>query len=344
MRKAIFAGLAAACVVSAMPPAINPAAAQDKTVTMKVSLWVPPAHPLVPATQAWAADIEKASGGSIKMSVFPSEQLGKAFDHYDMARDGIADITYVNPGYQPGRFPIISAGQIPFVFADGKKGTLALNEWYRKYAQTEMKDTKLCFAFIHDPGSLHGKKKIVVPGDLNGVKVRPAQSTIGEMVKLFGGTNVQASAPESRDAIERGVADEIAFPWGSIFLFGIDKVVKYHIDTPLYTTVFTYNINLAKYNAMSAGQKKIIDDHCTPEWASKVTDPWVDFEANGREKMKALEGHEVYKLTPEQLAEWKKGVEPLRTSWAAAVKKAGGDAEAIDAELKAALKKFDAGL
>jgi TRAP-type C4-dicarboxylate transport system substrate-binding protein len=191
MRKAIFASAAAACV------ALTPALAQDKTVNMKVSLWVPPAHPLVPATQAWAASIEKASGGTIKMSVFPSEQLGKAFDHYDMARDGIADITYINPGYQPGRFPIIAAGQIPFVFSDGKKGTLALNEWYRKYAATEMKDTKLCFAFIHDPGSLHGKKKIVVPGDLAGVKVRPAQSTIGEMVKLFGGTNVQASAPES---------------------------------------------------------------------------------------------------------------------------------------------------
>jgi TRAP-type C4-dicarboxylate transport system substrate-binding protein len=340
MRKAIAALLAAGCVLAAL----SPAQAQDKTVNMKVSLWVPPAHPLVPATQAWAADIEKASGGTIKMSVFPSEQLGKAFDHYDMARDGIADVTYVNPGYQPGRFPIAAAGQLPFVFSDGKKGTQAFNEWYQTYAKTEMKDTKLCFAFIHDPGSLHGKKKIMLPSDLQGVKVRPAQSTIGEMVKLFGGTNVQASAPESRDAIERGVADEIAFPWGSIFLFGIDKVVKYHIDVPLYATVFTYNINLAKYNAMSATQKKIIDDHCTPEWASKVTDPWVDFEANGREKMKALPDHEVYKLTKEQLDAWKKGVEPLHAAWAAAVKKAGGDADAIDANLKTMLKKHDAAL
>ena len=341
MKRVVLAALLAASVT---PATLQSSWAQDKTVNMKVSLWVPPAHPLVPATQAWAADIEKASGGTIKMSVFPSEQLGKAFDHYDMARDGIADITYVNPGYQPGRFPIAAAGQLPFVFNDGKKGTLALNEWYQKYAKTEMKDTKLCFAFIHDPGTLHGKKKIVLPEDLKGVKVRPAQSTIGEMVKLFGGTNVQASAPESRDAIERGVADEITFPWGSIFLFGIDKVVKYHIDVPLYTTVFTYNINLAKYNAMSDGQKKIIDDHCTPEWASKVTDPWTDFEANGRVKMKALAGHEVYPLTPEQLATWKKAVAPLNASWAEQVKKAGGDPVAIEADLQAMLKKHDAGL
>ena len=74
------------------------AAAQDKIVQLKLSSWVPPAHPLNPSLRAWADDIEKESGGTIKSTLFPSEQLGKAFDHYDMARDGIADFAYVNPG------------------------------------------------------------------------------------------------------------------------------------------------------------------------------------------------------------------------------------------------------
>src|ERR1043165_566316 len=107
-------------MAAAIVPAAGPAVAQDKTVNLKISLWVPPAHPLVPATQAWAADLEKASGGTIQATVFPSEQLRKAFAHHHMARDGIADITYVSPGYQPGRFPIIAAGNLPFVFGDGK--------------------------------------------------------------------------------------------------------------------------------------------------------------------------------------------------------------------------------
>ena len=175
--------------------------------------------------------------------------------------------------------------------------------------------------------------------------MRPAQSTIGEMVKMFGGTNVQASAPESRDAIERGVADEITFPWGSMFLFGIDKVVKYHMDVPLYTTVFTYNINLAKYNSMSAAQKKVIDDHCTPEWASKVTDPWTDFEANGRAKMKALaRSRGLSADAGATRANGRRRSSRCTTSWAEAVKKAGGDPAAIDADLQATLKKYDAGL
>ena len=52
-----------------------------------------------------------------------------------MARDGIADVTYVNPGYQPGRFPIIDAGELPFLVSNAKDGTAALDAWYRKYAE-----------------------------------------------------------------------------------------------------------------------------------------------------------------------------------------------------------------
>ena len=338
MKRLAFA-LAVASTALAGPPAL----AQDKTVDLKISLWVPPAHPLVPATKEWAADMEKASGGTIKTTVFPSEQLGKAFDHYDMARDGIADITYVNPGYQPGRFPVISVGQIPFTFSEGHKGTRALDEWYRKYAPAEMKDTKFCLAMIHAPGSVHGRRKIVVPSDLKGVKVRPAQSTIGQLVSAMGGTNVQSSAPEARDMIERGVADAIFFPWGSVFLFGIDKVVKFHIDEPLYTTVFTYSMNQAKYESMSTAQKKVIDDHCTNDWAEKLSASWTDFEAGGRDRMKAATGHEVYRLTPEQLGEWKRAAEPLTKAWAEAVKKVGVDPDRAMADLKASTDKFQAG-
>ena len=161
-----YAAPALALILGLAQGVACPAFAQDKEVDLRLSLWVPPAHPLTGAAKAWADDIAKASNGTIKITIFPSEQLGKAFDHYDMARDDIADITYVNPGYQPGRFPIIAIGQMPFTFGDARKGTAALDSWYRKYAPTEMKDTHFCLAFIHDPGALHARKKIVTPRGL----------------------------------------------------------------------------------------------------------------------------------------------------------------------------------
>ncbi len=325
---ALYALLALLCAV--------PMQAQDKTVQLKLSSWVPPAHPLNPALQAWAADIEKQSGGTIKSTLFPSEQLGKAFDHYDMARDGIADFAYVNPGYQPGRFPIIAAGELPFLIANAKGGSAALDAWYRKYAAAEMKDVHFCFAFVLDPLSFHSRsKKIVLPEDIKGMKVRPADATIGSFVTQLGGTNVQASAPEARETLERGVADAITFPWQSTILFGIDKVVKYDMDMPFATTTFVWVMNKAKYDAMSAAQKAAIDGHCTTDWAEKVASPWADWEHAGLARIAAEPGHDVYKLTPEQAAAWRKAAEPLKAKWAAQVK----DADTVFGELQAELKQ-----
>ena len=319
------------------------ALAQEKTFELKLSHWVPASHPLQKAVEDWGAAVEKDSGGTLHYKVYPAQQLGKAFDHYDMARDGIADLTYINPGYQPGRFPIIGAGELPFLMSDAKGGSEALDVWYRKYAEKEMKDVKFCLAFIHDPSSFHSSdKKIVVPDDIKGMKIRPAHATIAAWVKQLGGTNVQAAAPEVRDVLERHVADAVTFPWGSLVLFGIDKVTKYHMDAPLYVTTFAFVFNKARYDEMSPRQKKAVDDHCNTQQAGLVGGPWGKFEHEGLAKVKAEPGHEVYQLTPDQLAQWRKAAEPLEKVWADNVRKTGVDPDAALKELKAQLAKFNA--
>jgi TRAP-type C4-dicarboxylate transport system substrate-binding protein len=337
MRKVLLALLLAAGVA--------PAFAQERNFDLKISHWVPASHPLQKALEDWGASVEKASGGTIKSQVFPAQQLGKAFDHYDMARDGIADVTYVNPGYQPGRFPIIGAGELPFLMSDATGGSEGLDAWYRKYAEKEMKDVKFCLAFIHSPSSFHTRtKKIVVPEDVKGMKIRPADATIANFVTLLGGTNVQSSAPEVRDIIERGVADGVTFPWGSLVLFGVDKVTKYHMEAPLYVTTFVFVMNKDVYNQMSDRQKKAVDDNCNTEAAGRVGEPWGKFEDAGVDKVRAEPGHEVYTLTPDQLALWKKASEPLVKTWAESVKKKDPtvDPDAVMTELKASLAKYNA--
>src|SRR4051794_36030842 len=96
---------ASAAVVCALSAVVLlghvPARAQDKSFDLKISSWAPRTHPLQKAFENCSASITAASGGTLRFTIFPAEQLGKAFDHYDMARDGIADVTYVSPGYQP---------------------------------------------------------------------------------------------------------------------------------------------------------------------------------------------------------------------------------------------------
>jgi hypothetical protein len=93
---------------------------------------------------------------------------------------------------------------------------------------------------------------------------------------------------------------------------------------------------------MSAANKMVIDDHCTTQWALRVAGPWADFEHAGIAKLKA-EGHDVYPLSAEQLAEWKKSAEPVFTAWGEAVKKGGNDPDAVLKDLRATLTKYKSG-
>ena len=334
-------------ILSVLCPAalIASAEAQDKPVHLKIAHWVPPTHPMHKAMEDWGSSIQKATNGSVTYTVFPSQQLGKAFDHYDMVRDGIADVAFINGGYQPGRFPIIDGANLLFMMSKGGAGSQAADAWYRKYAAQEMKDVKYCFNFVHDYGSFHTRtKKVVVPADVKGLKIRPADAAIATLVTSLGGINVQSSAPEIRDLMEKGVADGTTAPWGSMLLFGIDKVTKYHMNAPLYVNVLTWIVNKNAYANMSPAQQKVIDEHCTTEWALRAAGPWADFERSGVAKLQAdtASGREVYSLTPEQLGEWRKAAEPVVKSWADAVRKVGVDPDVALAELRAAVAKYNA--
>lgn len=319
------------------------ALAQDAPVELRFAHWIPPQHPLhLTGMTEWIESIKEASGGSITITLYPAQQLGQAGDHYDMARDGIADIAFVNPGYQPGRFPIIAAGELPFLVSNATGGTAALDEWYRQYAEKEMADVKVCLVHFHAPGTFHSRAPIKVPEDVRGMNVRPAHATMAAFVSALGGQNFQVSAPESRDALERGVADAISFPWNSILIFGIEDVATYHLDIPLYATTFAWAINKARYEGMSEGQRKVIDDHCTSEWAERVATGWANDEDSGRETLIAMEGHEAYAPTDEEVSLWREAAAPLKESWSQAVTGAGHDADAVFQGLVDKLEEKDA--
>ena len=304
--------------------------------------WVPGSHPLqVLGMEPWAESIRQATDGRVDIKIYPAQQLGAAADHYDMARDGIADIGFINPGYQPGRFPIMAAAELPFLFSNAKGGVRALTEWYKPYAEQEMADVYFCMALSHDPGTFHGKSQILVPEDVRGKNVRPANATEARFVNLLGGASVQVPAPEMREALSKGTADITQSPWESLYIFGADSLVKHHLDLPLYASINAFVINKGTMDGLSAEDRKAVEDHCTPEWAEKMSSGWADVEAAGREKIAADSSHTLHKPDAEQIEMWKAAAAPLADEWKAIITKSGKDPEPILNGLIDALKKYD---
>ena len=304
-----------------------------------IAHWVPASHPLQPTgLEPWAKSIEAATEGRVTFAIYPAQQLGAAPDHYDMARDGIADVTWINPGYQPGRFPVIAAGELPFHITNAKGGSKAIDSWYRSYSAEEMSDVYPCMVFLHDPGTIHSKQPVRVPADVAGKNVRPAHATMARFVNLLGGASVQVPAPEAREAIAKGAADMITFPWDSIFIFGIDSEVKHHLDMPFYATTFALVINKDRLAALSEADRQVIADHCTPEWAETMASGWADAEAAGRQRMIDDGSHTLYAPTEEEVALWREAAAPLVAEWKQGVAAKGIDAEAAYRSLVETLK------
>jgi TRAP-type transport system periplasmic protein len=146
-----LAGIAAVALAS------GAALAQDKTGRVEIRP-LASCHPSAACRlgfEVWAQiRSSAASGGSIKVTMYPAQQLGKAPDHYDMARDGIADIDLHQSGLPARPLPDHSRGRA--AVPDEQRQVAARPRSMpgtAAYAEKEMKDVKFCLAHLHDPGT-----------------------------------------------------------------------------------------------------------------------------------------------------------------------------------------------
>lgn len=340
----LLAASALALVGASVVMTAGSAGAQAKNVNIKLAYWVPPRHFLTPGYKEWGASVKKASGGTITTTLFPSSQLGSGRDHYDMVKRGIAGMGLINPGYTPGRFPILGASDLPFTNKDSLGGAKALTRWYKKYAGKEMKDHYVCHIYTHDKATIHTtKKQVRVPDDVKGLNIRSANQTMSRFVTALGGNPVQVPIMEAKDTLSKGITDGITVTFGGLTgTFKFKDVIKYSLDVPLYVSTFEHGINRRLYDGMDASQRRVIDDHCTPEWSAKVYRYW--YEADQKDQMtgRQLKDHTWTKVSPAELQLWRDAAKPVVALWKASVIKVGEDPDQVLKEMWAELKKEDA--
>lgn len=309
--------------------------------TIKFSHFVPTGHRVHHGVELWAASIKEASGGALDVRIFPAQQIGKAVDHYDMIARGVVEAAWFVPGYSAGRFPIIDAGELPFLLSDAAKGARAIHEWYAEHAAREMKEIRFCAVATHDPGRIHTREPVASVEAMNGVKLRPANATVGEYLSDLGAVPVKLAAPEARQGVSRGVVDGVTFPWNTVINFGLADDLKHHLDVALYVPMALYGVNPAFYESLAPELKNVLDDHCTPEWSEKLTNDWAGWEQEGRAALAGMDGHVITELSDAQLQPFREKAQGVYAAWRerAAAKYPDLDADAV---LKALTDRLDA--
>jgi TRAP-type C4-dicarboxylate transport system substrate-binding protein len=320
----------------------GPAAAQDKSIELKFSSWVGVGHGHHTGVLApWAKMIEDKSGGRLKVTIYPGSTLGKATDHWDLVKNGIADMGFAAHGYTPGRFPLTSVVELPLLFKTSKGGSLAIWSLYEKYLKAEHAGVKLLWIWVHAPGQFHmGRKPVHTLEDLAGLKFRAGTPMTTAMMKALGGTPVNIPAPEAYNALERGVVDGTIFPWEAVFSFKLSEVLRHHTVADLYVAPLMTFMNQKKYDGLPPDLRKVIDDLSGTFGVELTGTVWDKNEEAGIAAAKKA-GAIIYTLPAAERQRWAAKLKPVEDEWLTSMQAKGLPGRQLLQDLREAIKRYD---
>jgi len=331
---------AAAVLVMGLAPA-----AMAQEVTLKLHQFLPPVA-TVPAKilKPWAASVEAAAGGKVKIEHFDAMALGgKPSDLMDQAIDGVADIVMTVVGYTPGRFPKTEVFELPFMMTDPVATSKAFQELVETDLQAgEYSAVKVLGAWVHGPGLIHSKEPITKLEDLAGKKLRGPTRVISDMLSELGATPVGMPLPAIPEALSKGVIDGTVIPWEVTPSIRLAELAKNHLEfggkESLYTATIIMVMNKAKYESLPEDVRAAIDAESGMKLAEMASQIMFDYDKPGRDIAEKA-GNVITTLDEAEVARWKEKSQPVIARWTADMQTKGIDGAALIEQAKGLISK-----
>lgn len=321
------------------------AGAASAETRLKVSHFLPTVHGIhndfiVP----WTEQVSACTGGEVTFEIYAAgSQLGNVARQQEQVLAGVVDIAHGLHGIPRGRFPRTSIIDLPFLTDDAGAATYALWQLLPDYLAEEYRGLKVLALHAHNGGVIHTReRKVQTMEDLAGLRIRTPSPAVSEMLSFLGATPQGLPPGEVYESLQRGVIDGTVFPWDPVNSFGLNEVLKYHLEAGVYTVSFFFVMNERSYNRLSDRAKACIDQHSGDALVAKFDAWWDAWDAPGRAQAVAA-GHEITTLTAEERARWREALQPMIKSYLDTVKKEGVDnAEEIYRLIQEKIAEYEA--
>ncbi len=209
--------------------------------------------------ERWAKEVEKRTNGKVKVQTFPGGTLLPAKNIFDGVITGTADIGNFAMSYQPGRFPLSEAIDLPIGFTSAKVASLALYDLIEKYKPKEFEKVKVLTLFTCPPADIMSKTPVKTLADLKGMELR-ASGTGATVLKYLGATPVGMPQSEAPEAIQKGVVKGNVSSMEILKDFNFAAYLPYATEANLFVVSFAVVMNKDKWNSLPADVKKVFDD------------------------------------------------------------------------------------
>jgi TRAP-type transport system periplasmic protein len=299
--------------------------AQTKPISLTYSTFLPAVQEQSKLSAEWASEIEKRTGGKVKITIYWGGMLTPPDKSYDGVVKGISDFALSAPSYTKGRFPLTEAVELPL----GSKNILSapimskmINEYYNKFKPKEFDDVKVMYFFSPGAQILHTKKPVNKLEDFKGMKIR-SNAVMANTIKALSGVAVVTPMSEAYEVISRGVAEGTWCPLEALDSWKLGEMLKY--TTECYRAANASSMfvvmNKNKWNALGPENQKIIEK-VNEEWIEKTGRVWDNVDKTARQRLTAG-GHKFIALADDDHKKWGQGVTPLIGEYINAMKAKG---------------------
>ncbi len=288
----------------------------------------------------WAERVGSASGGRIKVEVYPAMQLGgQPRDLVQQLEDGVVDIIWTVPGFTPGRFMGTEGLELPFMNTglSATQSPAAFAYIQKHLADTEYRGIKVIAVNATDRALVHTTRKpIRTLEDFRGLRLRVAGRWIGEAVTALGATPVGIALPGVYEALARGQVDGMLINWAITQPFRFYEVAKFHTEPSggLFQGMILTLMNQRSYNRLPPDLRAVIDADSGAPLAARLGGIWDASTGPAVEATRAA-GNEIIEIPDAEKARWRTAVQPVYDAWIAEMNRRGRDGRAMFADIQA---------
>ncbi len=290
--------------------------------------------------ERWKVEVEKRTLGKVKVQTFPGGTLLGAKNMFDGVVSGVSDIGCFAMSYQPGRFPVSEAVDLPLEFSSAKVASQVLYDLVKKYNPKEFSKVKIITLFTCPPTNFMTSKPIKTLDDLKGMELR-VSGTGAEVVKRLGGVPIAMPQSDTPEAIQKGVVQGMVSSLEILKDFNFASFCPYATIANLHVVTFAVVMNKDKWDALPEDIKKVIDglgrDQC--DWTGTYVDNHVKESLKWSKKKY---NHQVFLFSQDDQMKVQNRLKPMIEEYIKKTKELGIDGRQIIKDVKALKAKYTA--
>jgi TRAP-type C4-dicarboxylate transport system substrate-binding protein len=273
----------------------------------------------------FAADVDKATNGSLKIQIHSAGSLIKHPEIKRAVRQNTAPIGEMLESLASNEAPVYGFDSLPFL-ATGYDGARKLYAVQRPYLEKQLasEGLMLLYSVPWPPQGLYAKRELKSVDDLKGLKFRTYNPMIGRIAALAGAIPTQIEVPDLPTAFATGRVDVMITSASTGVDTKAQDYLTHYIDTQAWLPRNIIFVNKGAFDALKDNERKALLA------AAKTAEErgWKASQEEMSIKTQALKDAKIIVMQPsDQLkAGLSKIGETIASEWAAS---AGADGQAM---------------